>query len=241
MAELRAVPAHRSLVDEAVAVLREGILDGMLAPGSRIRLTEVANRLGMSPIPVREALRILMQDGLVELVPHRGYRVRPVSVEDLTDTYMVRKQLDAFAARQAVGRLDPLALDRLEEVLVRMRDATEAGDMATRRRLHRQFHFGLYNAAGSPWLDRLLASLWETSERYQRLSSRVRGSTSDVLKEHGLILEAVRAHDADAAEARMREHLQRTEDSVRRVLTEGGAALEGWSEEALAQAAARHR
>lgn len=239
MAELAAVPAHRSLVDEAVAVLRESILDGMLAPGSRIRLTEVANRLGMSPIPVREALRILMQDGLVELVPHRGYRVRPVSVADLDDTYMVRKQLDAFAARQAVGRLHPADLDRLEDVLVRMRDASEAGDFATRRRLHRQFHFGLYNAVGSPWLDRLLSSLWETSERYQRLSSRVRGSTSDVLKEHGLILEAIRAHDADAAEARMREHLQRTEDSVRRVLTEG-APSEGWaSAEQLAEVAAR--
>ena len=211
-------PGPRSLVDEAIAVLRENILDGRLPPAGRIRLADVAQQLNMSPIPVREALRILMQDGLVELVPHRGYRVQPLSLEDLADTYLIRRQLESFAVEMAVGRLDDAEVERLETVLGRMRTAAESGDYPQRRALHREFHFSLYQAAGSPWLDRLVARLWENSERYQRLSSRVRGSSAFV-EEHGRILRAVRDQDGTAAAERMREHLQHTEDSVRTVLS----------------------
>jgi DNA-binding GntR family transcriptional regulator len=209
---------RRSLVDDAILVLRESILDGSIPPSGRIRLTTVADQLNMSPIPVREALRILMQEGLVELIPRRGYRVRPVSLEDLADTYLVRKHLDSFAVRQAVGRIETREIDRLEGLLVLLGQAAEANDQARRRVLHREVHFGLYEAAGSPWLLRLLSTLWENSDRYQRLSSRVRGSASSFVEEHGRILRAVRDRDPDSAEARMREHLQRTEDSVRGVL-----------------------
>jgi DNA-binding GntR family transcriptional regulator len=209
---------HPSLVDEAVQVLREDIVAGSIPSSGRIRLAAVADRLNMSPIPVREALRILMQEGLVELVPRRGYRVRPVSLEDLADTYLVRKQLDSLAVRQAVGRIETGQIDHLEDVLVSLGQAAEANDQAQRRILHHELHFGLYQAAGSPWLMRLLSTLWENSDRYQRLSSSVRGSASDFVEEHGRILRAVRDGDPEGAEARMREHLQRTEDSVRGVL-----------------------
>lgn len=207
---------NRTLSAAAASVLREEILTGRLAPGAHIPLTETAERLEMSVIPVREALQTLTSQGLVEQRPHRGYRVQAANLADLEDTYRLRLVLDPMAVGLAVPRLDVADLEQLEGSLTWLTQAQQRDDWEAHRRHHRAFHFGIYANAGSPWLTRFLQMLWDGSERYQRLSTKHRGTLPERVREHQLILEACSARDPAEASRRMYEHLSTTYESVRR-------------------------
>jgi DNA-binding GntR family transcriptional regulator len=196
------------LVDVAAAGLRDEILSNGLKPGARIHLDDAANRLSMSAIPIREALRMLASEGLVEPIAQRGYRVRATSVADLKDTYRLRKLIDSWAVRLAVPNLVETDLAALEEAFARLTAASKTQDWPAFRQHHRDFHFGIYNASGSPWILRCLNMLWDNSVRYQRISmSRTAESRA---REHGLILAACREGNSEAAAAEMRDHIRLT-------------------------------
>ena len=202
--------ARSTLAHRAAEALRDDLRSGRLEPGARIHLSETAAQLGMSPIPVREALRTLASEGLVVAVPNRGYRVPEVSLADLEDTYRLRMILDPLAVELAVPNLTPDELNRAEEALARLAAALRAEDWAGIRAANRDFHFVLYEAAGSPWLLRMISILWEASERYQRLSSPYRGTRASRRKEHLAILAACRAGETERAVRTMHDHLHRT-------------------------------
>jgi DNA-binding GntR family transcriptional regulator len=203
-----------TLVERAVHVLREEILDGTLAPGDRVHLADAATRLGMSMVPVREALRSLASEGLVRAVPQRGYRVSELSLGDLEDTYRLRLVLDPMATELAVPNMTDGEVAGVRTAFEGLVAAYEANDHMRHARLHRDFHFRIYGPCASPWLLRFLAQLWENSIRYQRLSHRRRGTLQDRAEEHRRILEAVEARDAAGAAERVREHLQLTRRSA---------------------------
>jgi DNA-binding GntR family transcriptional regulator len=217
-----------SLVDRATAALREEILAGVLPPDTPIHLSATADRLGVSPIPVREALRILASEGLVEQVPQRGFRVRAVTLSDLEDTYRLRAVLDPLAARLAVPNLIDDDLQHLEQTLAAMGEANAAGHYAELRRLHRQFHFGIYQAAQSPWLVRFLSMLWDNGERYWIPSVHHEAG-------HRRILRACAARDAARVEALVREHREESRQAVEQRLKQ----LRNASPSALAQTRVR--
>jgi DNA-binding GntR family transcriptional regulator len=205
----------RTLVDMAVRDLRESILSGERRPGSPLVLIEVADQLGMSVMPIREAIRRLQAEGLVEQIPHRGARVSGISVSDLEDLYSVRIPLEAQATRQAALRFTEADYERLSGVLDEYLAAHRRGDDARGREMHAAFHLGLYEVSGSRWLLRTIGPLWEAAERYQRLSSRLRGTLEERHAEHRQILEHCRNRDAEAAGAALEEHLRRTMNTVR--------------------------
>lgn len=205
---------ERTLVDRAVDVLREEIVAGELAPGDRVHLADAAGRLGMSMVPVREALRSLASEGLVVAIPQRGYRVSAVSAEDLEDTYRLRLVLDPMATELAVPRMSEEDLDELRETMDSLQLAYETGDWALHRVEHRRFHFTIYGACGSPRLISFIETLWSSSYRYQRLSSAKRGSTQDRAGEHRRILEACEQRDPELSALLMRKHLELTRRSV---------------------------
>lgn len=209
----RSTLAHR-----AAEALRDDLRSGRLEPGTRIHLSETAAQLGMSPIPVREALRTLASEGLVISVPNRGYRVPEASLADLEDTYRLRMILDPLALELAVPNLTPVDIARAEEALTPLTAALRVDDWAGIRAANREFHFVLYEAAGSPWLLRVISMLWEASERYQRLSSPYRGTRAARRKEHQAILAACRDGDAERAARTMHDHLHRTYAIARRAL-----------------------
>jgi len=211
----RRTRADRTLVDVAVRDLRESILSGELSPGTPLILTEVAGNLAMSVMPVREAIRRLEVEGLVDQVPHRGARVSPVSMPDLEDLYSVRIALEGLATRRAALRFTEDDYERLSGVLDEYLAAYGRGDEARGREMHAAFHLGLYELSGSRWLLRTIGPLWEAAERYQRLSSGLRGSLEERHKEHRRILEHCRNRDAEAAGAALEEHLRRTMNIVR--------------------------
>jgi DNA-binding GntR family transcriptional regulator len=216
LGELVVAAGYRTLADKAFSALHDAILRGDLQPGQRLTIEDLAGLLGMSPMPIREAVRRLDGVGLVENVPHRGARVTELSVEDLRDVYDVRLALEPLAIRRAAERLTDadaaLAVERFEAL-----DALADSDSTDSWAAHTAFHFALYEPARSKWLVRLIRPLWESSERY-RMASPIRRTLSARRDEHRRILEALLDRDPDAAALALHAHLTTTATVVARAL-----------------------
>lgn len=219
--------SRNTLVDLAASALRNEVLSGALVPGSRIHLGATAERLGMSPIPVREALRTLSTEGLVVAFPHRGYRVPAVTLADLEDTYRLRLVLDPMATELAVPRLTPEHLEQAAEDLADLSDALDAADLGAIRVANRAFHFVLYEASDSAWLVRMISMVWENTERYHRIGLELMGTPEERKAEHAAILDACRARKPKQAARLMHEHLSRTFAVARRALEDGRETVPG--------------
>jgi DNA-binding GntR family transcriptional regulator len=210
----------RTLADQAATRLREAILSGRLAPNTSLSLKVLAANLGMSPTPIREALTRLAAEGLVQLDKFRGARIARLALDDLRDTYSLRIVLETEAMRRAATNVSEVSLAFLTRILndYQLAHEQERRDIAQRR--HRDFHFGLYALAGSPWLIRLIEPLWQNSQRYQRIASSLRGSTQNRAQEHWNMLEAWRAGNPEAAGQMMARHLQHSVELVTEFLKE---------------------
>ena len=207
-----------TLVEHAEAVLAEMIFSGELQPGTRIYPDEFARKLGMSSIPVREALRGLAARGLVEAMARRGFLVRAADAADFAETYELRLILDPHAARRSVPRLGSAALREINESLARLEQTIVASDDLSYHRDHREFHFAIYKHCGSRWLLELMGMLWENSLRYQRLSTGPRGTPEERVAEHRALAQACETGDADLAARLTEQHLERTRALVMRLL-----------------------
>jgi DNA-binding GntR family transcriptional regulator len=196
-----------SLVARSVSAIRKGILSGAYPPGSWLRLNMLTNETGASLVPIREALRILETERLVEAVPNRGARVVGLSISDLKDLYAVRTLLEAQAVRTSAP-LDDDAHAGLLALLVRTQKAVASGDSDEVICLNREFHFAIYRRCDSPWLLYLIEMLWQHNERYQRLSLEFRQDAADA--EHRAIVDALAANDADRAAEALEQHLSTT-------------------------------
>jgi DNA-binding GntR family transcriptional regulator len=203
---LRPGDGARTLADVALAELREAIVSGEIPPGTPIRLQEYVDRLQMSTVPIREALRFLEQKGLIERTPHRGVYVSAMSARDLDDTYRIRLDLESLAVRLAAESMTEADGERILKLVEDYARASLAGDSAARD-IHGDIHMSLYELSGSKWLRLLLPMLWDNSERYRRLSLPLRGTPEQRIEEHRQIVEACAAGDPDQAEALLRNHL----------------------------------
>jgi DNA-binding GntR family transcriptional regulator len=185
--------------------LREGILNGTLPGGTRLVQADLAEELQVSTTPVREALRDLASEGLIELDAHRGGTVHQISNEELQEIYDLRMILEVLAMRRAAERITPQQLDRARAVLGAMSAAPEASSWVM---LNRDFHLTLYEAAESPRLLAILRTLLDTSVMYVsaalELASNVREQAN---RDHEVILERLSAHDVDGAVQAIEEHL----------------------------------
>ena len=214
LAALRPAGGHRTLAERAFATLHEAIVTGVLPPGERLPIEELAEILEMSPMPIREALRLLDSVGLVENIPHRGARVTELSIGDLREVYEARLALEPLAVRHAAERFS-------QENAARAADRLEAHVRAYRHRdvglvwsTHTAFHFALYDAAKSRWMSRLIHPLWETSERYRFAMLPVRLNLEQRRLEHERILQACIDHEPETAARELHNHLARTANLI---------------------------
>jgi DNA-binding GntR family transcriptional regulator len=201
------VPPTPTLAQVAVDELQEAILSGRLAAGAPIRLEETARALGMSPSPVREALRELGRLGLVVHVPHKGAHVAELSFEDMQDTYAVRILLETQAIGLAAARFGDGDRAAAEAHLAEYGKALERQAMREARTAHAAFHFTLYAPSGSQWLLRLIRPAWENSERYRFMTAASAGSLQERDAEHRALLAACAAHEAERASSLLEAHL----------------------------------
>ncbi len=199
----------RTLADVALAELKRDIITGVLPPGSPIRLQEQVERLQMSSVPIREALRYLERSGLVDRTPHRGTHVAEMSAQDLEETYRIRKELEAMAVAEAARRIDAETCRAIQDLV---EEYARLAEVAPEQALevHTRLHMAIYEASGSKWLMRLIPMLWDNSERYRRLSLPVTGTIADRIAEHRQIVERCRQGDPEGAAQALRDHLSHT-------------------------------
>jgi DNA-binding GntR family transcriptional regulator len=194
---------HRERVKD---VILQRIVSGEYPPGSRLVETRIAQELGVSQAPVREALRDLEQLGCIIHEPFRGCSVRAFSAEELLEAFPVRAALEALAARLAAERITEPELLRLAELLETMRAAARRGDAHDQSQANASFHATIVHAARNATLERQ----WQLLEPYSRTYLTVSQSGLDLLalsERHIPILDALRARDPDAAAAAMHQHL----------------------------------
>jgi len=213
------VPISRSRKVESVGgqvleYIRDAILSGRLAAGTRIDQHAIADELGVSIIPVRESLRQLEAEGLIEKRPYRGAFVSTLSLTELMDIYVTREALEELAARIAVQRMTPEALANLDSLLAEMENATALGDRSALFDLNGAFHFTLYTASQNTILCQLIESLWERSTVYRRRFTFMPERAAQALAEHREILDACHRGDADAAGRAVRVNVAQTTKAI---------------------------
>jgi DNA-binding GntR family transcriptional regulator len=201
------------LRDQIKDALVERILDGVYAPGERIVEIRVAQELGVSQAPVREALRELESSRLVVSEPFRGARVRGVTAEELAEIYPVRAALEGVAAHDAAQRLRARDLARLAAEIEAMRAAATAGDVHAFIVHDVGFHRRIVEASGNSVLLELWRSLHVEVRTTITLIKRV-ADLLDVAETHRPVLDALRERDADAAARALRDHIERFADWV---------------------------
>ena len=201
------IPTARQTAHEYVrSVLRRAILNGELSGGSRLVQAELAAMLDVSTTPVREALRDLASEGLVQSDPHRGAIVSELSSEDVHDIYEIRRVLEPLAMRQAVPEISDALLARLRHLHKSMLDEPYSADWVDRNRV---FHMAVYETAASARLAAIIRNLQDASVMYIGASLINDPSLrEDANKGHAEILEALERRDADAAVKALSEHLR---------------------------------
>ncbi|MEU6039851.1 GntR family transcriptional regulator [Actinomadura sp. NPDC047616] len=179
--------------------LRRAITTGRLRPGAPIRQDALAEELGVSRVPLREALKTLQGEGLVSYRAHRGYFVEELSLDDLREVYRIRELLEAEAVRQAVAHLTDDDLDVLEKAQREVERASAAADVLDMAAANRTFHMTLYECARMPRLTRMIASLWDATDAYRSIYYGDDHNRRRVIDEHRAALDALRARDPDRA------------------------------------------
>jgi DNA-binding GntR family transcriptional regulator len=201
-------PASR--VDAAHALLRRRILDNVYAPGHQALESEVADELGISRTPVREALLRLANEGLVEVVPRHGMRVLPVSARDMAEIYVVLAALESAAAELlAERRPSDAELKPMVDATRDMVKALKADDLDAWAAADARFHQGLIDLAGNRTLTDAVQRLGDRVHRARQFSLRLRPKPVNSTREHSALLERIRAGDAAGAVRINREHRER--------------------------------
>ena len=200
---------HRTMAEYALHELREAIILGELAPGTPLRLDELARQLEMSISPIREAVRRLEALGLAKHVPHHGAKVLPFDPDELRDLFAVRLALESLAVRQAAERLPAGAAEAARGHLARLDGARAAGDVRESMRAHADFHFTLYDACRSEWLPALIRPPWDRAERFRPALLSSEGELQERHREiDERLLAACVDGDADGAADALYEHLE---------------------------------
>ncbi|MCZ7420190.1 MULTISPECIES: GntR family transcriptional regulator [unclassified Micromonospora] len=198
-----------SLVELAAARLTREILSGRSDPGERLVEEQLTRRLGISRAPLREALRLLAQRGLVEHVPRRGVRVATLSDRDVRELYELRDVLERFAVRSAVPVRRDSDLAGLRAALDQMRGATRDGDRLAVAESHRAFHVALVALAGNRQLSAVYDSILVKLQLYMAINLRREAEVAqpqDGVHRHERLFEAVAAGDPELVLAVLSEH-----------------------------------
>ncbi|MBB2203050.1 GntR family transcriptional regulator [Gluconacetobacter tumulisoli] len=199
-----------SLTDQAYALLRREIITCQLPPDSDVSELDLAERLGMSKTPVREALARLAMEGLLDIYPRRGYRIRPVTIKDINDLFAVRTVLERTAASFAAQNMTTEDLDRLERLASASYDVAEESSIDYFINANRDFHVAIAKGSQNPRLSALVISHLEESERFFYIGARKRDVNMETNQEHAEIVTVLRSRDHVAAGQIMAKHTEST-------------------------------
>jgi DNA-binding GntR family transcriptional regulator len=208
------------LAQQAADRIRDMIRKGGLKTGDRILEEPMCNAMGVSRTPLREALRILSSEGLIESIPNRGSYVAQPSIEDVGEMFFVMSILEGTCARLCSERLDARGLRRLDELFRKLEQHCRAEDREKYMAVNHRFHSLVQELAGNSVLSRVIDGLRRKILLYRYRQIYQPDRLTQSMQEHRNLQQALRNRNPDAAEACMREHLTRQFDALRSVLTE---------------------
>lgn len=205
----------RELVFEA---LREAIISGGLKPGERLMEMQLADELGVSRTPVREALRKLEQEGFVVMIPRKGAFVADISLKEIVDVFEIRGALEGLAAELAADRASEDKIEEMERCLVELSEMIEIKDLKRIVEIDAQFHETLYASSRNERLGQILSLLREQIQRFRTRTMTHPARMKVALEEHRRIIEAVAARDVEAARRFAQQHIESAENSLMTLL-----------------------
>jgi DNA-binding GntR family transcriptional regulator len=196
---------QKTKMDMIVETLREAVLTGEFGSGERLLQDELAERFNTSSTPIREALRQLQAEGILEHSPYRGVQVAEVRMEDVREIYMVRAVMESFVTRLAVPYLNSARIAQLRALQAQMRTIVASGQIKGLRKVNYEFHSLIYEAASLPYSLKIIKNLWAQSpwDALYVLPGRAEKS----LDEHDRIIEAIAEQNPASAGLRVQEHI----------------------------------
>lgn len=210
---------RKTAVELVVEELRSRILSGELAPGSPLRQEALADDLGVSRIPLREAIRLLSSEGFVDVLPHKGAYVSMLSKDEVREFFDLRLRLEPWLLHEAALKITPAELDRAE-VLVAQMDSASAEQWGA---LNWSLHELLYSAAGRPAAMSIVRALHEKSERYFRFQVVNAPIRQQAHEEHMALIALCRKRKADKAQAALEHHIA---DAAQQIIAIVGRLLD---------------
>jgi len=222
--ERRLIPVtldnYKPLREIVFETLREAIINGLLKPGERMMEIQMAEELGVSRTPVREAIRKLELEGFVVMIPRKGAYVAGISMKDIADVFEIRAALEGLAAALAAERITEEELEHLERLLVKIAECIEANDLKSLVDVDTEFHDTLYKACRNERLVQIVSHLREQIQRFRTTSLASPGRMRYALEEHRKIVEAVSERNIEMARAIATEHIENAENSMLETLRE---------------------
>ena len=208
------------LRDVVFNTLRRAILKGDLKPGERLMEIALAEKLGVSRTPIREAIRKLELEGLVVMAPRKGAKVASITERDLNDVLEVRKGMEELAIRLACERITPEELEELDKVEQRFLSLTENGDLTELAEMDVAFHDIIYKATNNKRLVQLLSNLREQMYRYRIEYLKDIAVRRTLAQEHRAICESLRKKDKESALKYVYVHVDNQQKAIIRSLNE---------------------
>jgi DNA-binding GntR family transcriptional regulator len=202
------------LRDVVFNTLRQAILRGELAPGERLMEIQLAERLGVSRTPIREAIRKLELEGLVLMIPRKGAEVAKISEKSLRDVLEVRRSLEELAIELACERITKEGINELEAAQTAFCEALKTNDTMEMAETDEHYHDIIYNATGNTRLVQILNNLREQMYRYRLEYIKDASKRQNLVVEHDHIIRAIREHRIDEARAAIRDHIDNQEITI---------------------------
>ena len=215
------------LVETVYQSTRAKILNGTYPPGTPLRLNKLAGDNEVSLIPVREALRLLESERFVISEINKGARVAPLSMQSLEDLYRVRTLIEVEALRLATNFMDSKFIASLDATITKAVSELEANEVEKGLKLHREFHYSIYELSGSEWLCHMIEVLWAHSERYIHLASLQPNFVCSVDDNHHAIIDCLLNKDVEGATASLASDLHNTVELLRDELGQASVQLAG--------------
>lgn len=203
-----AVPLSQRTSEGVAGVLRSEIFSGRLKPGEPLRERLLAEQLGVSRTPVREALFTLQSEGLIELTPNRGATVRTITSHDIMQVYMLREVLEAYAAKEAAASRTAEDLDALEDAHAKLARISPDGGANQQAMADLAFHTLIAEATGSRMLQTTMGHVLAFTVSFRSNYSYPAERSATAVEQHRGVLDAIQAQDAEVAERLMREHVE---------------------------------
>ncbi len=214
--------AYLPLRDVVFQTLREAILKGELKPGERLMELQLASKLGVSRTPIREAIRMLEQEGLAVTVPRKGAEVAKMTEKNMEDVLQIREALDDLAVQTACDKMTEQQLVELTLAKKNFENAIQAGNLKKIVEFDVEFHDIIYEATDNPKLVAMLNNLREQIYRYRVEYLKEKENYPRLIKEHEAILNALKMKDREKAVDYMRCHIRNQAEAVKAVIREQG-------------------